>query len=146
MAADIWNTIREAIATKAATVATLRGADTKTDSVGAAFPFLKVLLPSYELVGQTGSKEWYRLTIPAELLCSQPAGRQRSEPTASEVARDLQEAWWTGTALGLETSGVARSWIASMTHGLVEYADEAGDGYRVVFIVDVDETLSSART
>lgn len=151
---ELFETIREAIRAKADTdVTALRKAvlgRNRNRSTG-GLPKVTVGIPSFALdgEGQPGAHlERYTLTYPGEIVVSAAPGEQRADEQASDLARLLLVAWRSGTQLGLETSGVVRSWITGM-EPRYEQSDEGPDvlmGYSVTWTVQMHETLAVGRT
>jgi hypothetical protein len=147
---DLWETVRQAAATKAATsagciAAGLRQSDTRIDDTN-VLPALKWLWPALEMQDQTADTESYDLTFTAELIVARPSGKARSSPTWSAIARALQVEWRTGITLGLSASGVWYSGIVSVTPGLNEYQDTDLDGCTIAILVRIRETVYPSRS
>lgn len=143
--ADLYQTIRAAIATKAAAdIATLRRATATRTRIRGPLPGLKVFLPSFVMDGQPNAWiEQFTLTYPGEVIVAAPAGTDRAELEVITLARGLQVAWWSDTQLGL-ADVVQHSWISTMQPAVDEY--DRLVGFAPTWQVRCYETLSSARS
>lgn len=146
-----WDVARSAVATKIAAsagcaAAGLRKADTDSDAPLVP-PHLRVLqVSAFEMTGRPNAyQEQYRLTIVAELVVPKPAGKRRAEPTVATIARAVQVEFQTGITIG-QSSYVTECVLAAWSEGLQEYAHTDMDGGRFTFLLDVIETLATART
>ena len=142
---DPWEESRAAIAAKLNTstgcaTAGLRLATTNTDEK-AGGPRINVLEPSFTWTDGTAQMDRYTLLIPAELLVPRPAGRQRAQPIASAIARAVQVEFRTAFNEGQPT-GVYSCQLLSWEPDLEEYRDTEMWGGRLVFQVDVQESIS----
>jgi hypothetical protein len=148
--ADTWDIVRQAVVAKLDGATGIRRATADVDEP-LQCPEIRVMNPDFELLQQTGNTERYILTFPFEIVVSRPAGMKRSNVIASDLARAVQERFFTGVSM----SGVVSSPISiedarlgTMVPGLTDYAEqdadgrEKYDGYRGTVIVQVYETLT----
>lgn len=149
---DLWELVREAVATKVGTsagvrAAGLRSCDTRTDEPLNS-PCGKVLPPFLEGVIErvNAHREGYLLHVPVEVAAPRPAGTSRSSPVVSAIVRAIQVEWRSGITLGLSASGVDESWIGEVAPGLSEYEDSGQDGARIDILVRVSEVFNPARS
>lgn len=142
---ELWEDIRTAIATKAATdVAALRQATKGRPERRGGTPNVIVGLPRYTLDGRSGANvEDYTLVYPCEVRVNRPAGEQRAQAESIDLMRLLQVAWRSGVKLGLADT----VWDSAITSA-EPFIDEDPDliGWQFSVTVRCMETFNPGRT
>ena len=141
----LLESIRSAITTKANTDLTgARGATLGRRRPIKGLPRVWVYIPTFAMDNRPqGYTEQYTLDFPGFLEVAVPAGENRADVEAADLLYALIVSWRSGIQLGLGSSGVVGSWLASATPA---YEDETLLGYDLTWRVQMLETLSSART
>jgi hypothetical protein len=142
--AELWETLRQAVATKIDTdVAAIRRATLGRPERRGATPNAIVGPPRYTLDAQPNANvDEYTLVYPCELRVNRPAGAQRAEASAADLMRLLQVAWRSGVKLG--DAYVVGSAITAAEPELDEDQDLVGWQFDVT--VEVHETFNPGRS
>jgi hypothetical protein len=143
--AELWETLRQAVATKIDTdVAAIRRATAGRPERRGGTPSAIVGAPRYTLDAQPNAHvDEYTLVFPCEVRVNRPAGVQRSEAAAADLMRLLQVAWRSGVKLGQGTY-VVGSAITGAEPDLDEDPDLVGWQFDVT--VTVHETFNPGRS
>lgn len=148
---DVWQDVRAGVATKLGTAEGVRRATWRTEEPLTNLPEIRLGMPTFELLQQTGNTERYTLEFPFEIVARRPGGRARADAEVATLARAVQEAFFGGVTMSgivTATASIEDARLGTMLPGLTEYAEqdadgrELYDGYRGSVIVQVYETLT----
>ena len=110
-------------------------------------PHIRVGNVSWEITDRpVGNAEYLRLTVKGTLLVQRPDGSKRKQATVDAIAQAVRVEFQSGVKLGLAPF-VDECWLVGFdADDMGDYADTELIGGTFTWLIDVTDTLATART